>query len=595
MKPKNFVKSFCFFFIALLIPLLLLGGFTSYVVKRQSRLNSETSNSNYLHQIRYNMEMILDQINQLSLTYDLNTDVGYQLDLGLQRSSSTYLNNQIMGIIRAFTTAESNSRPYIHSTYVYFNYSDERFFSSSSGITEIDGFLDQEWIESFRETPYDVKFWTQMRSIKRFDFEMPEPVISIYRRTFSRPGVIVLNLKPRYIEEELFASSNTDEMPYILVLNENGEMMLSNKGNPFGDSLSLADLRADARDTITVNGEVYSVDWITSEEYEWTYLAIVPESTLYVYSTQLNRMIFAVLVLCILLGLALALVNTYRNFYQMRRIFQLLQAAETGQPLPVVSTRFAQDEYAVLTENLVKTFVEQHYRKLAYSESIFHRKTLELLALQAQINPHFLFNTLKTIYWKAFSLTNGPNDVSQMLDSLTSLLRYSLDSPHAMVTLKEELTQTRNFLEIQSIRHKDKFEIDIQSDRNAEDVRVLRLIIQPIVENSIQHGILPKEGAGLIRLRIKRNNDMVRITVMDDGVGIEPEHLKRLRQQLYTTDNAEVESQHIGLINTVRRMSLKYGSRFKVRVHSIVGSGTSVSLYIPVQLENEGEGSSEKS
>lgn len=149
------------------------------------------------------------------------------------------------------------------------------------------------------------------------------------------------------------------------------------------------------------------------------------------------------LLICLLLGLFLSWRFTSRSYRQMTGIMCLLDSAAQGGELPELPASRYQDEYEILTDNLVKSFLEQRYKKLESSERTFHVKALELMALQAQINPHFMFNTLKTIYWKSYSLTDGANDVSSMIESLSGILHYSLENPGSMASVREEIQQTK--------------------------------------------------------------------------------------------------------------------------------------------------------
>lgn len=128
MKPRTFLKTFLLIIIALIVPLLLFFIITISFTQNQIRSTSENDNYAYLQQIRFNTDLILNQIDQLSLSYDLNSEIGLQLDQCLQRNGSSYASTQALSIIQAFASSESISRPYIQSVYIYFDYSAERFF-----------------------------------------------------------------------------------------------------------------------------------------------------------------------------------------------------------------------------------------------------------------------------------------------------------------------------------------------------------------------------------------------------------------------------------------------------------------------------------
>ena len=273
----------------------------------------------------------------------------------------------------------------------------------------------------------------------------------------------------------------------------------------------------------------------------------------------------------------------------MDYIVQLLDAAKTGLPLPKLPSTRRKNEYTFLTEKLIRTFVKHQYLQMASSEKMLRMKTMDLQTLQAQLNPHFLFNTLQTIYWKSCTLTNEPNDVSYMIDALSGILRYALESPHSAATLSEELTQTRNYLAIQSKRFPDRFDVIISCSDDLLDKKVMRLILQPIVENSIQHGILKMNQKGLISIQIKQIDNCLKFKIHDNGIGMSKEVLDELRQNMYANWTPEQSFQHIGFLNTVRRIYLKYGEVGTVQVHSKLNHGTTVILNIPLEPELSSE------
>lgn len=585
MRPRTFLKTFLLIIVALIVPLLLFFIVTISITQNQLRNTSESANYAYLQQIRFNTDLILNQIDQLSLSFDLNSEIGFQLDQCLQQKGSSYATTQALSIIQAFASSESISRPYIQSVYIYFDYSSERFFSFREGVKSVKNATDTAWIESYQNQNPDTHLWTEIRDVYPSSVGASTSVVSIYRRTVSRPGVIVMNLFPQYIEDGFYTNSTSESTPYIVVLNENGEVAFQNDLCPFENNIDLSTIMEQKDETFSVHleGKPYNIHRLASDQLNWTYLAIVPQESLYLLSTQIKSTFWIVLLLCLLLGMLLAVLFTYRNYRQMKSIMQLFEAAEAEEPLPPTRSMYMQDEYTILTDTLIKTFIEQRYMRLAVSERLFHMKVLELLALQAQINPHFLVNTLKNIYWMSCSLTDGPNKVSEMIDVLSSMLYYSLRNPFVMVPLEEEIMQTRNYLQIQMTRYPNKFTTDFQYDDNILQEKTLRLILQPIIENSIQHGFLPKGGKGHIKVHIKRVENHLIFTVSDNGAGMNKETLEKLKRRLCSDSIPEQEIRHIGLLNTAKRLSLRYGNHAQILIKSKYGSGTSITLKIPTE------------
>ena len=206
-------------------------------------------------------------------------------------------------------------------------------------------------------------------------------------------------------------------------------------------------------------------------------------------------------------------------------------------------------------------------------------KNMELKLLQAQINPHFLYNTLDTIVWL---IEGGKNqEAMDMVMALSEFFRILLSKGRDFISIREEERHIRSYLEIQQFRYGDILEYEIRIDPVIYDCRILKMTLQPLVENSIYHGIKPKRGKGKILVEALRQGDRICLSVSDDGVGMTGEELERVRKGLY-----KVEDQNdggFGIANVFERIRLNYGDSYGLRVDSAVGKGTKVSIEIPVQ------------
>jgi two-component system sensor histidine kinase YesM len=221
---------------------------------------------------------------------------------------------------------------------------------------------------------------------------------------------------------------------------------------------------------------------------------------------------------------------------------------------------------------------------------------MEMLALQSQINPHFLYNTLEIIYWKTVAISGKPNEASTMIEHSGDILKYALSSPqHKMVILQKELQHTQIYVEIQKIRYKDKFEVIWDVKGNLQRYFVPKLLLQPLIENSIYHGIKEKPGKCCIKVRIRRLPSMISIHVIDNGIGMSRERLNEVmslmahddsRNQNTTPEPMKDSPGNIGLYNTNKRLVLSYGELFNLRIVSKPGWGTSVQIRIPIDVSS---------
>jgi len=306
-------------------------------------------------------------------------------------------------------------------------------------------------------------------------------------------------------------------------------------------------------------------------------VSVIPKRFLYKVPTQLLLLTGFLVLISFLLGLGITYYNTKRNYERLNNIISAFESAERGEPLPELPSHI-KDEYGYILQNVVKTFIEQSYLKVQLSEKKYQLKAAEMMALQAQINPHFLFNTLKTIFWKSIALTGGQNEVSKMIEYLSEILNYSLSSSDELVTLSDEIKNTQCYIEIQKIRYRDKFGVIWQYDENITDYKVIKLLFQPFIENSIYHGIKEKESPSYIKIKIKENNGIIKISIIDNGIGIDPAKLKDIREKLKEKGDY---TEHIGLFNTNRRLKLMYGEEYGIKLRSKSGLGTVVYIDIP--------------
>lgn len=201
------------------------------------------------------------------------------------------------------------------------------------------------------------------------------------------------------------------------------------------------------------------------------------------------------------------------------------------------------------------------------------QKEAELKALQAQINPHFLYNTLSLINWKA--LAAGEEDISRMILALSTFYRTALNRGRNVLQVETELSNTRAYLEIQSMLHDGNFDYEIEAQTEILQCESLNLILQPLVENAIHHGIEEKtDGRGKITVRGWKEDNCVWFMVEDNGVGMEQEVADKI---------LTMESKGYGVRNVNERIRLCYGEKYAMKVESVVGKGTKMTIHFPAR------------
>ena len=218
--------------------------------------------------------------------------------------------------------------------------------------------------------------------------------------------------------------------------------------------------------------------------------------------------------------------------------------------------------------------------KLAREKLLTRQQRIEFEMLSSQINPHFLFNTLETIRMKA--LMNGDREGARIANLLSKSMRHVLEVGHAPVPLSSEIEYIKIYLEIQALRFGGKIEsqISIGEAVDAGKYPILPLLLQPVVENSVVHGLEEKDGKGCVRISIYRNDEKLLIDISDDGIGMSPDELSILREKLRNSEAAQAKA-GIGLTNVHQRIKLFYGPAYGLTVDSRTNEGTTVILTLP--------------
>ncbi|WP_274422130.1 cache domain-containing sensor histidine kinase [Blautia sp. XA-2221] len=207
------------------------------------------------------------------------------------------------------------------------------------------------------------------------------------------------------------------------------------------------------------------------------------------------------------------------------------------------------------------------------------KRKSELKALQSQINPHFLYNTLDSIIWMAEGKKN--EEVVLMTASLARLLRQSISNEDELVSIGQEIEYARGYLTIQKMRYKDKLEFQIEVEPSILNIRLIKLVLQPVIENAIYHGLKYKESRGFLQVKGFMKNGNVVLQVIDDGVGMDQETL----DHIYERHKVDYHSNGVGIYNVQKRLQLYYGNEYGIVYESKVGEGTTATITIPGQQE----------
>jgi len=323
-------------------------------------------------------------------------------------------------------------------------------------------------------------------------------------------------------------------------------------------------------------GEDYLVVRSPFEELPWTTYLYAPLSEISAEGAILKQNMF------ILAGLILVFASFTSIFLStviarpIKKLMRNITLVEKGlfDNLPVIDSN---DEIGELSRrfNRMSSELKQLVSRIQKEEK--EKAMAEIRALQSQINPHFLYNTLGSVKWIA-SMQKA-DKIVEMTEALISILRYTAKLESSMVTLREEIDNIRNYIIIQNVRYYNRIQLQIQVDDSLLDNRMPKLILQPIVENAIFHGFAELEDEGIITVRAHRYDEGIQIEISDNGAGIDPATAEWLNRELRSAEN--IQTSGIGLPNVQRRIQLHYGDRYGIGFHSAQGQGTTFVITLP--------------
>ena len=330
--------------------------------------------------------------------------------------------------------------------------------------------------------------------------------------------------------------------------------------------------------TLMVENQEYFIANHYSDYSGWRVVGVVLQSEFSKSIHSLYQALAICLVVCLALMLVVSISVSSSVTRPISKLSRLMAKAEEGD----FSVRFSaiyQDEIGVLGDAF--NHMLEHITELIYElyEEKQIRLEAQLKSLQEQIKPHFLYNTLDTISWMARA--QGAMDVVHLVDALTSMFRVGLSSGRDYITLREEKSHVTNYLYIQKVRYQDRLRYAIDIPDAYDHFVVPKLILQPLVENSIYHGIKCKRSGGLIRITAQVVDSMLCLRVWDDGVGIPGEKLADI--QKWKPSSAGEKPVGFGLSYIAERLRLTYGQEARIQLKSEEGIFTEITITLPVK------------
>ena len=401
----------------------------------------------------------------------------------------------------------------------------------------------------------------------------------------SELGVLLVDMDYSSISRMMRQINESNSGQYYYLCDSNGEIIYHPRQIQIRDGIAAENNEAAAeyKDGVyeeSFGGEKRKVIVNTISYTGWKLVGVIPYST---FTQGMLNMRYFIGLLMLLMGMMLVVINRVVAVRISRPILKLNESVkeyEAGEK-PEIYIGGSQ-EIRHLGHSIQKSYeqIDTLMKKIVLEQN--ERRKSELDALQSQINPHFLYNTLESITWMVEGERN--DDAAFMITQLAKLFRISLSKGNTVITVRDELQHAQSYMNIQKVRYKNTFSVEFDVDQEVYSYCTVKLILQPILENAINYGVSGMDDCGEIRVTGRLDGENVILAVEDNGIGMSEEQVS-----LLLTDSSRVHKHGsgVGLVNVNNRIQLLFGKEYGLMVESEPDEGTKVSIRIPAILYTE--------
>jgi len=565
-------KIIIFYVLLMLVSIVLC---VMLFVRSNERMMSEkvsTVSNQVVESINVNIDLMIKSVNNNSKILLANETVQNILNRRDSYDSLSSLNAMRENLSRFIDFA-----PFINAIYVFDNNGNKYHVENSeSNQFDFESIQQAPWYDELiqRKGGYLLKLnaggnngFTDQNHISLIriinDINTQKPI-----------GILVMNI-PEKSFYEAYKKIENDYGTEIMILNHNGQSIVKNRvKHLIKTEEQIMDIDKDQFyvDIFEEDNVDYVLSHLYKAEYEWRIVTVMPFNELSKENARIRITIFLIIIVnsvLILIGswiIARIITNPIHD------LIDSMQSINNGE-FKKVKGGVSNDEIGRLRNvyNIMNGTIEELITKIVKEEE--KKRKAELAVMQEQIKPHFLYNSLDAI--SSLAVMNGNKQVYSMVKALGTYYRTSLGKGKEAVTLLEEITNVKSYLEIQKVRYGDLVTYSFDIEEKCNEFIILKHILQPLVENSIYHGIKNKGEMGEISISAKCVDDHgenIRIIIADDGIGMDDATIDSIRK---------AKSDGIGLVGTIERLRMFYGRKDILEIHSEKGVGTQIVLMIP--------------
>lgn len=561
-----------------LIPFLIFSIVSGFVFLDHAQKTAEEHSVQLIHQVSNSMDVYVETIEKMVNYIQLELQDTPFFTMESEGASGW---DSETAYIRSVLENVANSHREVAGIFIATK--EDLYVSTGMSRISRDPFQNERWYREASENPEEIQLISVVtgRNIVTNRSYSIDDVFSLAKavqdpETGEVLGVILLDIRHDIIQSSINGVT-IGEKGFVFVMDQEDNIVYT-PVNGIVYRVNPKWVKAMEPMSVQIQGGSYQIRSELSPYTGWRTVGVFSMDEV---MSSVNTIVY-ILFTCVIISLVLVVIVSFKFSRTLTnpifKLKRLMKQAESGD----LTVRFNfqhNDEIGELGQSFNHMIARiDQLIQMVYVEQE-NKRTAEMKSLQEQIKPHFLYNTLDTISWMARDY--DAEDIVRLVDALTNMFRIGLSHGKDIITVKEEITHVSNYLYIQKIRYKDKLNYVIHVDESLYAVEVPKLILQPLVENAIYHGVKAKRGGGTITITGVPEGENLVFTVQDNGAGMPQEKVEELNRRMSERSVLD-EKKSFGLFYIRERIQLCYGKGYGVHVESTLGEGTRVTITLPL-------------
>ena len=561
-----------------LIPFLIFSIVSGFVFLDHAQKTAEEHSVQLIHQVSNSMDVYVETIEKMVNYIQLELQDTPFFTMESEGASGW---DSETAYIRSVLENVANSHREVAGIFIATK--EDLYVSTGMSRISRDPFQNERWYREAAENPEEIQLISVVtgRNIVTNRSYSIDDVFSLAKavqdpETGEVLGVILLDIRHDIIQSSINGVT-IGEKGFVFVMDQEDNIVYT-PVNGIVYRVNPKWVKAMEPMSVQIQGGSYQIRSELSPYTGWRTVGVFSMDEV---MSSVNTIVY-ILFTCVIISLVLVVIVSFKFSRTLTnpifKLKRLMKQAESGD----LTVRFNfqhNDEIGELGQSFNHMIARiDQLIQMVYVEQE-NKRTAEMKSLQEQIKPHFLYNTLDTISWMARDY--DAEDIVRLVDALTNMFRIGLSHGKDIITVKEEITHVSNYLYIQKIRYKDKLNYVIHVDESLYAIEVPKLILQPLVENAIYHGVKAKRGGGTITITGVPEGENLVFTVQDNGAGMPQEKVEELNRRMSERSVLD-EQKSFGLFYIRERIQLCYGKGYGVHVESTLGEGTRVTITLPL-------------